>query len=780
MKILKTFAVTLAFLGLSVSAAMSQTYVITAAGSLFNAHKGGTAITTNQPVQAVIDAIKADAAGANCTIQFGDGGVLDLGGGSTSLIQFDGSGTPTWGLITLTGKATTACTSVSGVIRLENGVSLESKAEIAATTLSGILINNRSTGTLNISGGALSANGGIAVANTSTGNVNISSGTVSATDGIAVANAATGKITVSGDALITSQNIDLFDGGTILIADDGTATAVRLEITGGTVENTVCAAINNKSKGAIDISGGTVSAIRYAVYSATTSAPGAINISGGTVSAATNEAAVVSLGEINISGGTVQATGESGTAVQVFAGGKANISGGTVSAPGYEGVAVGITSTGKTTISGTAFVTSGNIEAPGGTIVLGNYSTGTGVRLEITGGTIENTSAEDQGAVAIHNASTGAIGISGGTVSVTDNYGYAVYNASTGAIDVSGGTVSTSGEEGSAIYNLSTGAVNISNGTVQATGNFGFALYNLSTGAIDISGGTVQETGISGTAIDNYGAGAVNISGGRILAKDYYAIKNINGGTVSIGSGIVFAYGTAETDVINGAANTPVSHNSVIAAWDETAGKTTYEESTSEDIYKLPATATAVWANEAGIGGISVVNGTNTGFIPLAEVTVITAGIVETFTVTFAGEEISGIPTQTVEHGNYTTEPAPAPERTGYDFGGWFTDNSTFLNKWNFDTDAVTQDITLYARWDIQSGIKEVERTYIKIYPNPTRDILHFSLAVTFELIDQQGKVLLKSDKAVESVNVSGLPSGIYLVRIATDTGYRVMKVIKE
>jgi uncharacterized repeat protein (TIGR02543 family) len=69
--------------------------------------------------------------------------------------------------------------------------------------------------------------------------------------------------------------------------------------------------------------------------------------------------------------------------------------------------------------------------------------------------------------------------------------------------------------------------------------------------------------------------------------------------------------------------------------------------------------------------------------------------------VTFAGEEIN-IPPQIVEYGSTATQPA-TPERAGFTFMGWFTDNNTFLNPWDFDSDIVTQDTTLYAKWEIIS-----------------------------------------------------------------------------
>ena len=69
----------------------------------------------------------------------------------------------------------------------------------------------------------------------------------------------------------------------------------------------------------------------------------------------------------------------------------------------------------------------------------------------------------------------------------------------------------------------------------------------------------------------------------------------------------------------------------------------------------------------------------------------------ETYTVTFAGEGIS-IEPQEVLAGELAVRP-PNPKRAGYNFSGWFTDDGTFLNKWNFTKDVVTQDTTLYAKW---------------------------------------------------------------------------------
>ncbi len=67
-------------------------------------------------------------------------------------------------------------------------------------------------------------------------------------------------------------------------------------------------------------------------------------------------------------------------------------------------------------------------------------------------------------------------------------------------------------------------------------------------------------------------------------------------------------------------------------------------------------------------------------------------------TINFVVEEVN-IKPQLIIHGNYATAPEN-PKREGYDFAGWFTDNGTFTNEWDFKTDIVMQDTTLYAKWE--------------------------------------------------------------------------------
>lgn len=69
------------------------------------------------------------------------------------------------------------------------------------------------------------------------------------------------------------------------------------------------------------------------------------------------------------------------------------------------------------------------------------------------------------------------------------------------------------------------------------------------------------------------------------------------------------------------------------------------------------------------------------------------------YTVTFnsqGGSEVINVNT-----GSNTTITLPdTPTRTGYTFGGWYKE-SECINIWDFESDTVTSDITLYAKWTI-------------------------------------------------------------------------------
>jgi uncharacterized repeat protein (TIGR02543 family) len=79
-----------------------------------------------------------------------------------------------------------------------------------------------------------------------------------------------------------------------------------------------------------------------------------------------------------------------------------------------------------------------------------------------------------------------------------------------------------------------------------------------------------------------------------------------------------------------------------------------------------------------------------------------------TYTVTFESNGGSAVAAITdVEKDSTITAPT-APTRANYEFGGWFKD-SELTNQWNFATDVVVADITLYAKWNEPSGPTDQE-----------------------------------------------------------------------
>jgi uncharacterized repeat protein (TIGR02543 family) len=67
------------------------------------------------------------------------------------------------------------------------------------------------------------------------------------------------------------------------------------------------------------------------------------------------------------------------------------------------------------------------------------------------------------------------------------------------------------------------------------------------------------------------------------------------------------------------------------------------------------------------------------------------------YTVTFNVDGGSAIASQSVASGGKVTQPAD-PTKTGYTFAGWYKEAAK-TTLWNFDTDVVTANTTLYAKW---------------------------------------------------------------------------------
>ena len=83
-------------------------------------------------------------------------------------------------------------------------------------------------------------------------------------------------------------------------------------------------------------------------------------------------------------------------------------------------------------------------------------------------------------------------------------------------------------------------------------------------------------------------------------------------------------------------------------------------------------------------------------------------------------------------------------------------------------------------------AINETILNSIKIYPNPTEDILFVEYSgydeVTFELINIGGQILWLDDIVTSfvEIDVSKFASGIYLLKIKTPDGDAMVKFVKD
>jgi hypothetical protein len=285
-------------------------------------------IATNESLDEIIEEIKDDADGKDITIQFGDGETeLDIG---TAFVKFDNE-EDDWGLITLTGKITSAAPSIDntqGTIILTNGALIDSKADIKNTVTSGrAILNNNAEGTIiTISGGTLLTPTGATshnIHNRTSGTINITNGTFESF-GTVVYNHSAGKVNISSGTFTNTNNTS----NSIVIENNSSGT---ITIESGTF-NAFGRAVHNVS-GTVTIKGGIFSSSNdngNTIYNQFTT--GTINIKDGTFTATSGRVVYNNnIGTITIEGGTFTATEENGYGVyNSVANGKIEITGGTI------------------------------------------------------------------------------------------------------------------------------------------------------------------------------------------------------------------------------------------------------------------------------------------------------------------------------------------------------------------------------------------------------------------------------------------------------------------
>ena len=342
----------------------------------------------------------------------------------------------------------------------------------------------------------------------------------------------------------------------------------------------------------------------------------------------------------------------------------------------------------------------------GGTLASGNYYL------------TENLTLTSE--IRIDRNSTVKICLNGHSITQTANAGIFANNGTLDVIDcmaagkLSGGKGCTSTQAGGCIYN--SGTMTISGitmdgnsaphgGAVSNSGDMQITNCTIANNSANGDGGGISNAGsltVTNTKITNNNA----VNGGGISTIGKLTLSNVTvtGNTADYGSGIRTNASpdvTVSGDIIimdNSAGKYPdmLLNSSKLAIDISGLSANSYISVSAIPAPTSNAPVSITGANNADYSGYfhndnpdyAIINGeNNTVMLVMGE-----------YTVTFDANGHGTAPAeQKTSYGGKITEPA-APTAENYYFQGWFKE-STCENIWDFASDIVTADITLYAKW---------------------------------------------------------------------------------
>ena len=166
-----------------------------------------------------------------------------------------------------------------------------------------------------------------------------------------------------------------------------------------------------------------------------------------------------------------------------------------------------------------------------------------------------------------------------------------------------------------------------------------------------------------------------------------------------------------------------------------------------------------------------------------ANITLFAKWTINTYTINFDTQGGSTVSSITTNYNTTITQPV-APTRNGYTFSGWYKE-STCTNAWNFSTDVVTSNITLYAKWNLANAIEDIQSNEFKLYPNPAVDYVtlegnNMKEVSIYNLSGVRVIQVVVKEKDKTTIDLNGLKTGVYLMHITTfDNTKSVLKFIK-
>ena len=119
-----------------------------------------------------------------------------------------------------------------------------------------------------------------------------------------------------------------------------------------------------------------------------------------------------------------------------------------------------------------------------------------------------------------------------------------------------------------------------------------------------------------------------------------------------------------------------------------------------------------------------------------------------------------------------------APTAAGYTFGGWYKE-AECTNPWNFETDKVTADTTLYAKWTANSTSGGGGGSYI---PPVQKPVIDNNNNAKTELSGDGTKLTIKAEEGYKVVDVivNGVSKGAVDTLTGLKTGDKVVVVTEE
>ena len=128
------------------------------------------------------------------------------------------------------------------------------------------------------------------------------------------------------------------------------------------------------------------------------------------------------------------------------------------------------------------------------------------------------------------------------------------------------------------------------------------------------------------------------------------------------------------------------------------------------------------------------------------------------------------------------------PTRSGYDFEGWFRDKEC-TDPWDFDSDGLTEDLILYAKWRQRpTSAEELQSMELNVFPNPFTVELRIITdaetwrAASLQVINAAGAVVHTQilSGSIEMLLLEHLPAGVYYIFFEKDGKTKTLKVVKE